>query len=69
MINFHYINHHQPKSIETRPIIQISLNLFIFGKNDGDFRGNKDVSVNVKSHFVNGGLYLLRLISWIVLCC
>ena len=60
---------HQAKFIETKPILQTLLTLVIFGKNDGDFRGNKDVSVNVKSHFVNGGLYLLRLISWIVLCC
>ena len=28
----------------------------------------RDVSMNVKSQFVNAGLYLLRLISWIVLC-
>ena len=25
--------------------------------------------MNTKSQFVNEGLYLLRLISWIVLCC
>ena len=31
--------------------------------------GKKDVSMNVKSQVVNGGLCLLRLISWIVLCC
>ena len=24
---------------------------------------------NVKSQFVNGGLHVVRLISWIVLCC
>ena len=37
MINYDYINH-QAKFIETRPVLQISLNLVIFGKNDGDFR-------------------------------
>ena len=31
--------------------------------------GRKKVSINVKSQFVNGGLYLLRIISWVVLCC
>ena len=30
-------------------------NLVIIGKNDGDFK-EKDVSMNVKSQFVNGGL-------------
>ena len=30
--------------------------------------GEKDVSINVKSQFVNGDLHLVRLISWIVLC-
>ena len=68
MINYGYTNH-QAKFIATRPILQTSLNLVIFGKNDGDFRREKDVSMNVKSQFINGGLYLLRLISWIVLCC
>ena len=47
---------------------QTSLNLVIFGKNKGNFR-KKDVLKNVKSQFVDGGVYLLRLISWIVLCC
>ena len=37
MINFHYISH-QAKSIENRPISQTSINLDIFGKNDGDIR-------------------------------
>ena len=37
MINYGYINH-QAKFIVTRPILQKSLNLVIFGKNDDDFR-------------------------------
>ena len=37
MISYGYINH-QAKFIETRPVSQTSLNLVIFGKNDGDFR-------------------------------
>ena len=37
MSNYGYINH-QAKSIENRPISQTSLNLDIFGKNDGDIR-------------------------------
>ena len=40
MINYGYINH-QAKFIATRPILQTSLNLVIFGKNDGDFREKK----------------------------
>ena len=54
MINYGYISH-QAKFIETRPILQTGLNLVIIGKNDGDFK-EKDVSMNVKSQFVNGGL-------------
>ena len=46
---------------------QSSINLVIFGKNEGNIR-EKKVSINVKSQFVNGGLYLLRFTSWIVLC-
>ena len=37
MINYGYINH-QAKFIVTRPILQTGFNLFIFGKNDSDFR-------------------------------
>ena len=37
MINYGYISH-QAKSIENRPISQTSINLDIFGKNDGDIR-------------------------------
>ena len=40
MIIYVYINH-QAKFIGTRPILQTSLNLVIFGKNDGDFREKK----------------------------
>ena len=46
---------------------QTSLNLVIFDENDSNFRG-KNVSIKVKSQFVNGDLHLVRLISWIVLC-
>ena len=35
-----YINH-QAKFIETRPILQTSLNLVMFGENGGDFREKK----------------------------
>ena len=31
--------------------------------------GRKRCLINIKSQFVNEGLYLLRPISWIVLCC
>ena len=48
---------------------QTSLNLVVFDKNEGNFREKKDISKNVKSQFVNGGLHVVRLISWIVLCC
>ena len=48
---------------------QASLNLVVFDKNEDNFREEKDVSISVKSQFVNGGLHLVRLISWIVLCC
>ena len=37
MINYGSISH-QAKFIETRPILQIGLNLVILSKNDGDFR-------------------------------
>ena len=40
MIIYDYINH-QAKFIGTRSILQTSLNLVIFGKNDGDFREKK----------------------------
>ena len=40
MINYGYINH-QVKFIETRPILQTSLNLVMFGENGGDFREKK----------------------------
>ena len=40
MINYGYINH-QAKFIATRPILQTSLNLVIFGKNDADFKEKK----------------------------
>ena len=40
MINYGYINH-QTKFTETIPILQTSLNLVIFGKNDSDFREKK----------------------------
>ena len=40
MINYGYISH-QAKFIETRPILQKSLNLVVLGKNDGDFREKK----------------------------
>ena len=38
MINYGSVNH-QAKFTETRSILQTSVNLVIFGKNDGDFRG------------------------------
>ena len=40
MINYCYINH-LAKLIENRPILQTSLNLVMFGENDGDFREKK----------------------------
>ena len=40
MISYGYI-YHQAKFIETSPVSQASLNLVIFGKNDGDFREKK----------------------------
>ena len=42
---------------------QASLNLVVFDKNEDNFREEKDVSISVKSQFVNGGLHLVRLIS------
>lgn len=47
MINNGYINH-QAKFIVTRPILQTSFNLVIFGKMMVIFR-RKDISMNVKS--------------------
>ena len=40
MINYGSISN-QATFIETRPILQKSLNLVIFGKNDSDFRQKK----------------------------
>ena len=40
MINYGYIND-QAKFIESRPILQTSLNLVILRKNDCDFREKK----------------------------
>ena len=48
---------------------QIILNLGIFGRNEGNLGEKKSVPMNVKSQLVNGGLFLLRLTFWIVLCC
>ena len=42
---------------------QISLNLVISGKNEGDFQREKYISMNVKSQFVNRGLHVVKLIS------
>ena len=40
MISYGYINY-QAKFTETRPILQTSLNLVIFDKNEGNFREKK----------------------------
>ena len=59
----------RPKSVRTDLFSkQISLNLVIFDKNEGNFK-EKKIFQNVKYQFVNGGLHLVRLISWIILCC
>ena len=59
----------RPKLVRTDLFCkQTSLNLVIFNKNKGNFK-EKEIFQNVKSQFVNGGLHLVRLISWIVLCC
>ena len=53
----------RPKSVRTDLFCkQTSLNLVIFNKNKGNFK-EKEIFQNVKSQFVNGGLYLVRLIS------
>ena len=60
----------RPKSVRTdRFCKQTSLNLVIFDENEGNSREKKIFKKNVKSQFVNGGLHLVRLISYLVLCC
>ena len=68
IINYGYINH-QTQISENRPICkQTSLNLIIFDKNEGNFR-EKKIFQKMLNPFFNGGLHLVRLISWVVLCC
>ena len=68
MIKYSYVNH-QVEFIETRHLAHKRVLIWLFlVKNKGNFR-KKDVLKNVKSQLVDGGVYLLRLISWIVLCC
>ena len=58
----------RPKSVKTDLFCkQTSLNLVIFNKNKVNYK-EKKIFQNVKSQFVNGGLHLVRLISWTVLC-
>ena len=53
----------RPKSVRTDLFCkQTSLSLVIFNKNKGNFK-EKKIFQNVKYHFVNGGLLLVRLIS------
>ena len=62
IINYGYINY-QTKIRADLFCKQTRLNLVIFNKNEGNFSKKKDISKNVKSQFVNGGLHLVRFIS------
>ena len=60
----------RPKSVRTDLFYkQTSLNLVLFNKNMGNFK--EKIFQNVKYQFVNGDLPMevVRLISWIILCC
>ena len=65
-----YIQINKVKFIETRLILQqISLNLDLFGRNEGNFKEKKILFQGMlNSKFVNGGLHLLTH-SWIAPYC
>ena len=67
-----YIQINKVKFIETRLILQqISLNLDLFGRNEGNFKEKKKKILfqgMLSSKFVNGGLHLLTH-SWIAPDC
>ena len=67
-----YIQINKVKFIETRLILQqISLNLDLFGRNEGNFKEKKKKILfqgMLSSKFVNGGLHLLTH-SWIAPYC
>ena len=68
-----YIQINKVKFIETRLILQqISLNLDLFGRNEGNFKQKKKKKIlfqgMLSSKFVNGGLHLLTH-SWIAPYC
>ena len=68
IINYGHINHQTKLGRTDLFCKQTSLNLVIFDKNEGNFR-EKKIFQKMLNPFFNGGLHLVRLISWVVICC